>query len=857
MKKVLFCRVGWCKYYDDIKDKGKRPIGGGSYNKDEVGHEVYSFKPEKGILFGYVQPSMQSFSRRELNLERISVNLNDKNLIEDVLVIFFATSIRQGAQVVVGWYKDASVYRKYQKPKNQNNRNGFTYNLVTSEENGVLLNGYDRKWKISDPQSKQGRPGTSNVFYVLNEKGEPRKGAWINEILEKIENFSGDNLLHGGEYSEEKYDEPAKTNLKDTYRFEGEFSEKDAHNIAGKNESTVLSKNRSLLYAVGDDARKLTNSDLFPEAVSCLLKNPKLKEVHLLSFVTNKTFFEQAGLTSFIKSNPGKLKVLLAPPAGTDHLFAVELYKFMAEGLLQLKQVGKVEYSCGLMHNKLYNFVLADENYLTITGSANATGAGINRNMEYSVAFTGIMDSEKLAPVNYFNDLWEKSEEFNPLDFCAIPEGFVTPQTTSKTLFKYQKAVHKNLNETFLPVLQGYSYPKTGAFLVMPTGSGKTFTMVKWLFDQFLKEKHTTARVLWLSHRTELLEQATREIESVKWNSEIKVEVNPVFHNHYFGEEYFNKGFIICSCHKASGKYFDILKALKFDLIIVDESHRASGETEMYGTILRKLEYKALIGLSATPYRGGGVEQETLATHFHLDKSQKNIQPSVVASVTLEDVKKENPKIFSEPEFVYVDTQAETILGEDFSDYLDKLKSRQERNSFILESYINLKKEKNFRSALFFCIDCEHANQIAEMLNECGQKAQVFHMGKITREGCQPDVTGDSISDFDRFRIIQDFRTGKIECLVTVGLLTEGFDVPNIDAIFLTRPTFSTVLMTQMIGRGLRGPAVGGSEKCLIVDFHDKVKYHQINHELQIKRATRELVFEEVQEEDVVDVYGD
>ena len=59
-------------------------------------------------------------------------------------------------------------------------------------------------------------------------------------------------------------------------------------------------------------------------------------------------------------------------------------------------------------------------------------------------------------------------------------------------------------------------------------------------------------------------------------------------------------------------------------------------------------------------------------------------------------------------------------------------------------------------------------------------------------------------------------------------MLTEGTDVPDVQTVFLTRPTTSQILMTQMVGRALRGPGVGGTEKAYIVSFVDDWK-HLIN----------------------------
>ena len=67
-----------------------------------------------------------------------------------------------------------------------------------------------------------------------------------------------------------------------------------------------------------------------------------------------------------------------------------------------------------------------------------------------------------------------------------------------------------------------------------------------------------------------------------------------------------------------------------------------------------------------------------------------------------------------------------------------------------------------------------------------------------------------------RKAILNDFRTGKIAVLFNVLVLTEGFDLPEIDCILIARPTKSPLLLTQMIGRGTRKAA--GKADCMIID---------------------------------------
>jgi superfamily II DNA or RNA helicase len=75
----------------------------------------------------------------------------------------------------------------------------------------------------------------------------------------------------------------------------------------------------------------------------------------------------------------------------------------------------------------------------------------------------------------------------------------------------------------------------------------------------------------------------------------------------------------------------------------------------------------------------------------------------------------------------------------------------------------------------------------------------------------------------ERQHVIESFRTGRLSVLSNFGVLTTGFDAPKTDVICIARPTSSPVLYSQMLGRGLRGPAIGGTARCLVIDVRDNI----------------------------------
>ena len=81
------------------------------------------------------------------------------------------------------------------------------------------------------------------------------------------------------------------------------------------------------------------------------------------------------------------------------------------------------------------------------------------------------------------------------------------------------------------------------------------------------------------------------------------------------------------------------------------------------------------------------------------------------------------------------------------------------------------------------------------------------------------------MNSVDRTEAITSFkdRQNPVNILINYEVLTTGFDSTNIRCVFITRPTQSIVLYSQMLGRGLRGPMMGGNEECLLVDIKDNL----------------------------------
>jgi DNA repair protein RadD len=113
------------------------------------------------------------------------------------------------------------------------------------------------------------------------------------------------------------------------------------------------------------------------------------------------------------------------------------------------------------------------------------------------------------------------------------------------------------------------------------------------------------------------------------------------------------------------------------------------------------------------------------------------------------------------------------------------------------------------RCWLVFCAGVDHAGHVRDVLRAHGVTAEA--------------VLGETPTH-EREEIIAAYKAGEIRCLVNVNVLTTGFNVPQVDMLAMLRPTLSTGLYVQMVGRGTR--KAEGKTNCLVLDFAGNVYRH-------------------------------
>lgn len=156
-----------------------------------------------------------------------------------------------------------------------------------------------------------------------------------------------------------------------------------------------------------------------------------------------------------------------------------------------------------------------------------------------------------------------------------------------------------------------------------------------------------------------------------------------------------------------------------------------------------------------------------------------------------------------EPDISYDEAKFINKYGELPDTLIHKIAVSKERNAIILKQYLD--NTEKYGKTLIFALNVVHCRFLYEELSKKKVRCGLVYSGKE-----------------DNSKVINDFKDNKLDVLVNVNILTEGTDVPNIQTVFLTRPTTSEGFLMQMIGRGMRGPEAKGTETVNIVDFHDQ-----------------------------------
>ena len=344
-------------------------------------------------------------------------------------------------------------------------------------------------------------------------------------------------------------------------------------------------------------------------------------------------------------------------------------------------------------------------------------------------------------------------------------------------LKEHQKAALKALE-------QMRDNSETIALLYHATGTGKTTTAV-------LDAKRCGGRVLFIAHTQELVDQAAKRFRELWTNTTVgrycEVIKQPRAH-------------VVCGSVQSVALHLDEFKDDEFDYLIVDEAHHAAADT--YQKILSYFKPAFTLGLTATPERA---DDKSILEIFKNTAHKLDIQTAVEIGelVPVRCIR------------IHTNIDLTKVRFNSVQYNIRDLESKiyvPERNRLIVDTWMQYVRDKR---TVVFCASVKHAQQIADLFREQGIKAAA--------------VSG-SMKQSERREFQEKFVNRDIQVLCACDLLNEGWDCPEIEVLFMARPTMSKVLYTQQLGRGMR--LYEGKESLMVFDFVDNASQYNAPYSL-------------------------
>lgn len=299
---------------------------------------------------------------------------------------------------------------------------------------------------------------------------------------------------------------------------------------------------------------------------------------------------------------------------------------------------------------------------------------------------------------------------------------------------------------------------RKSVLIVCPTGGGKTVVASEIIRSAVIRG----ARVLFLAHRKELIDQTSDKLAR-------------------FGVPH---GIIMGAKRMALqhpvqvGSVQTVINRLrtlpKFSLIIVDEAHHYT-EGNTYQKVVEHYPEGRVLGLTATPWRLDG-------------KGLGDVFDGYVLARTPVELR-DDGYLVPVCGFTYAQPKTDKVAvrgGEFQASALDHAVRDKTLYGHVVKEW---QEHAGNARTILFAVSVAHAKELAEAFVAVGVRAESVDAKTPKAE---------------RDRIIARLRAGHTRIVANVGVLTEGFDCPSVGCIVLARPTLSTSLFLQMVGRGLR-----------------------------------------------------
>lgn len=413
-------------------------------------------------------------------------------------------------------------------------------------------------------------------------------------------------------------------------------------------------------------------------------------------------------------------------------------------------------------------------------GSSNLSQAALLDGLEWNVRLSSVSTPALLKKFEVtFDSYWEQRafQSYDPerdgdkLDAALERNGGKrTGAPDTATGLEVQPFLHQEEMLEDLEAERSKGFNRN--LLVAATGTGKTI-IAALDYKRLREAAGRDLKLLFVAHRQEILKQSMRTYRDVMQDGA-------------FGELYVGAHkptewrHIFASVQSLNSLGVQKLAPDFFDVVVIDEFHHAMAPT--YRALMDHLKPQQLLGLTATPERGDGV-----------DVAQQFFEGRTASELRLWDALDADLLVpfhyFGVSDDVDL-SQVEWKRGNYDTAQLDRLYTGNDARAakVIRELRDKVTNTEDMR-AIGFCVSVQHARYMAEVFNQAG-------IASIAVDG----TTGDT----ERSLALHRLREREINCIFAVDLFNEGLDLPQVDTILMLRPTQSSTVFLQQLGRGLR-----------------------------------------------------
>ena len=421
-------------------------------------------------------------------------------------------------------------------------------------------------------------------------------------------------------------------------------------------------------------------------------------------------------------------------------------------------------YSTNGFHTKGYLFEF-DNRCELIVGSSNITRYALFKNIEWDLVVDCQKEDEAyLSACNEFDDLWNKTFELTQerINLYAQKINFAIERWDMDYDLAEQKIKPNYMQRKALKELNRNRAIGVGrALVISATGSGKTYLAA---FDAL---NFAPNRLLYVVHEGSILRRSLETFQEVFGSLKTC--------GMYSGEAKELEADFIFSTNVSMCRSLELFDKKEFDYIIIDECHHAVADT--YRQIIDYFEPEFLLGLTATENR---MDNKDVVELFGNNiPYELRLRDAIINDLIVP--------------FHYYGIRDELVnygLTDSEERRLIAQISGDENCEFIYQQIERHRPDGQKLKALAFCRNIQHARMMAENLGEHYHTA--FLSGK--------NKTGE------RIRAYNDLQSDSkdLEILFAVDILNEGVDIPGVNMVLFLRPTESSTIFIQQLGRGLR-----------------------------------------------------